>query len=201
MRSMPAGRPATGPGPSPYPWRDTLRWPAAWIRPSIRARASLTPRPAHHRFHLSPTRTVRLLFVGDLMCMGSDRVPEVCSELRDLVRRADLVVGNCEAPVVGCFLRPDARYLFRFRMAEAYLATLLDRLGVETRRCVLSVANNHIGDQGTAGLSETLRRLRGLGITPIGVRAGSDPSIRLEAGGVRLGRQLFDFLEEPSSHR
>ena len=152
----------------------------------MRVRTSLTLRPAHHRFHLPPTRAVRLLFVGDLMCMSSDRVPEVCSELRGLIRRADLVVGNCEAPVVGDRPRPDARYLFRFRMAEAYLASLLDRLGVETRRCVLSVANNHIGDQGAAGLSETLHRLRGLGIIPVGVREGSDPSIRLEAGDVRI---------------
>ena len=152
----------------------------------MRARTSLTLRPAHHRFHLPPTRAVRLLFVGDLMCMSSDRVPEVCSELRDLIRRADFVVGNCEAPVVGDRTRPDARYLFRFRMAEAYLSSLLDRLGVETRRCVLSVANNHIGDQGAAGLSETLHRLRGLGIIPVGVREGSDPSIRLEAGDVRI---------------
>jgi poly-gamma-glutamate capsule biosynthesis protein CapA/YwtB (metallophosphatase superfamily) len=152
----------------------------------MRARTSLTLRPAHHRFHLPPTRAVRLLFVGDLMCMSSDRVPEVCSELRDLIRRADFVVGNCEAPVVRDRTRPDARYLFRFRMAEAYLSSLLDRLGVETRRCVLSVANNHIGDQGAAGLSETLHRLRGLGIIPVGVREGSDPSIRLEAGDVRI---------------
>ena len=152
----------------------------------MRACTSLTLRPAHHRFHLPPTRAVRLLFVGDLMCMRSDRVPEVCSELHSLVRRADLVIGNCEAPVVGDCPRPDARYLFRFQMAEAYLASLLDRLGVETRRCVLSVANNHIGDQGAAGLSETLRRLRGLGIIPVGVREGSDPSIRLEAGDVRI---------------
>jgi len=152
----------------------------------MRVRTSLTLRPAHHRFHLPPTRAVRLLFVGDLMCMSSDRVPEVCSELRDLIRRADFVVGNCEAPVVGDRTRPDARYLFRFRMAEAYLSSLLDRLGVETRRCVLSVANNHIGDQGAAGLSETLHRLRGLGIIPVGVREGSDPSIRLEAGDVRI---------------
>ena len=176
----------TGLGVSPYPWYETLRWPAHYLRPSMRRRSEVDPRPIAHRFGTPHPRTIRLLFVGDLMCMRWDRVPSVHRRLRQLIASADLVIGNCEAPVASRDSRPDASYRFTFDMAEEYLATFLRRLGVSAGRCVLSVANNHIGDQGERGLMDTLERLSRLGVTPVGNRASGEPTIKVRVGGVNV---------------
>ncbi len=138
------------------------------------------------QFRPDTSRTVRLLFVGDLMCMARDRVPEVDRRLRELVRSADLVIGNCEAPIARSRHRPHASYRFTFDMAEEYLETFLVRLGADPARTVLSVANNHIGDRGPRGPLETVRRLERLGVTPIGQRVTDGPIVTVRAGTVNL---------------
>lgn len=144
----------------------------------------MVARPRSHEFEPEGSETVSILFVGDLMCMGNDRVPDIDPRLRALVSSADLVIGNCEAPVTRSSARPDASYLFAFEMAEEYLRTFLERLGVRRGRCVLSVANNHIGDQGRQGLEATLRRLRSLGVTPVGHRTRDGPIVSVRVGAV-----------------
>lgn len=176
----------SGPGFSPYPWPDTLRWPVFYLRPSTKRRSAVVPRPSAHRFSSQPSEPVRLLFLGDLMCMSRDRVPRVDERLRRLIASADLVLGNCEAPITHAHVRPNASYRFTFDMAEEYLGTLLQRLGVRPGRCVLSVANNHMGDLGPSGLPETLERLRGLGVMPVGARAAHGPTVQVQVRGVRL---------------
>jgi len=176
----------SGPGFSPYPWPDTLRWPVFYLRPSTKRRSAVVPRPSAHRFSSQPSEPVRLLFLGDLMCMGRDRVPRVDERLRRLIASADLVLGNCEAPITHAHVRPNASYGFTFDMAEEYLGTLLQRLGVRPGRCVLSVANNHMGDLGPRGLPETLKRLRGLAVMPVGARAADGPTVQVQVRGVRL---------------
>ncbi len=176
----------SGPGFSPYPWPDTLRWPVFYLRPSTKRRSDVVPRASAHRFSSQPSKPVRLLFLGDLMCMGSDRVPRVDERLQRLIASADLVIGNCEAPITHAHARPNASYRFTFDMAEEYLGTLLQRLGVRPSRCVLSVANNHMGDQGPRGLPETLERLRRLGVIPVGARTAGEPTVQVEVRGVRL---------------
>ncbi len=180
----------TGPGVSPYSLPDTLRWPARYLWPSMQRRTRFTARPAIHR-HSGPSdplsgRTVRLVFFGDLMCMPGDRVPEVSSDLRALIEAADFVMGNCEAPVTAEPPRPSARYAFTFQMAESYLQQFLERLGAAPDRCALSVANNHAGDQGAAGLEQTLECLARLGVTSVGARTGAGPATVLDVAGLRI---------------
>lgn len=176
----------TGPGVSPYSWSDTLSWLVHYLKPSIRRRSAGVPRPSAHRVASPASRPVRLLFIGDLMCMRWDRVPTVDSRLTRLVASADLVIGNCEAPVTRQKSREDASFYFTFDMAEEYLETFLQRLGVEPEKCVLSVANNHIGDQGENGLVDTVDRLRRLGVLPLGSRADGEPTVAVRVGGINV---------------
>jgi poly-gamma-glutamate synthesis protein (capsule biosynthesis protein) len=118
--------------------------------------------------------------------MGRDRVPRVDERLRRLIDSADFVIGNCEAPVTRAHLSPTASYRFRFEMAAEYLHALLEGLGMRPGRCALSVANNHIGDQGPRGLRETLERLWGLGVIPLGARTADGLTAQVEVRGVKL---------------
>jgi poly-gamma-glutamate synthesis protein (capsule biosynthesis protein) len=156
----------------------------------MQRRTRFTARPAIHRSPVASDqlsgRTVRLVFFGDLMCMPGDRVPEVSPDLRALIEAADFVIGNCEAPVTAELPRSSARYAFTFRMAERYLQQFLERLGAAPDRCALSVANNHAGDQGPAGLEQTLECLARLGVTPVGARTRAGPATVLDVAGLRI---------------
>lgn len=113
--------------------------------------------------------------VGDVV-LGSDfpkhRLPGAAAikrmeSLRTELRNADIVVGNLEGVLND---RGTARKdtskpgLFTFRMPEGYAATLRE-MGFD----VLSMANNHTMDFGTAGMASTLRALQEEGIHPVGV--------------------------------
>lgn len=172
---------------SPYPWHYTLRWLYYYFYPSNKRHTDLEPAPRGHDFLPEEQNYKRLIFFGDLMCIRFDRVPEVDPQIKALLSGADLVIGNCEAPLVHTELRPEARHLTHFGMSEAYLGGFLERLGVPAERCVLSVANNHIGDQGEAGLAETVRRLEGMGIQPMGHHEAGPYVSRKLPGGLELG--------------
>jgi poly-gamma-glutamate capsule biosynthesis protein CapA/YwtB (metallophosphatase superfamily) len=159
--------------------------------PSTQRHTDLVRRPLSHDFE--PARedeTFRLLFFGDLMRMKNDAVPRVDSALRELLGSADLVIGNCEAPV----MLASSRRRLVFQMPKSFVRAFLEELGVDPRRCVLSVANNHIGDQGEEGLSATLEHLRGIGVTPVGnYRAGEYPLERVICGRLTLGITAWTF--------
>src|SRR6266542_3287954 len=103
---------------SPYPWHYTVRWPYYFLRPSAKPHIALPRSPlAADLEALSGERTCRLVFFGDMMCMKHDRVPAVHPSLRRLLMDADLVIGNCEAPVTVESNRRDAAYLIVFKMS------------------------------------------------------------------------------------
>jgi hypothetical protein len=112
--------------------------------------------------------------VGDVV-LGSDfpvyRLPgrhdkKRIAALLDELGNADIVVGNLEGVLSD---RGEPRKdtsrpgLFAFRMPEAYAATLRE-MGFD----VLSLANNHAMDFGSAGLEATIRALKSAGIQPVG---------------------------------
>jgi poly-gamma-glutamate synthesis protein (capsule biosynthesis protein) len=155
---------------SPYPLAYDLRWPWLHLWPSTTEHVPLTRRPIAHDFTTEPV-VARVACFGDLMGLTGDRLPAIAPELAALFRTADLIVGNCEAPVTHDEKDPRAFYVQRFRMATAYLREALDRLAIDPRRTVLSIANNHIGDQGDAGVDATLERMEALGVGVAGSRA------------------------------
>ena len=163
---------------SPYPWHYTLRWPYYFFRPSIKRHVELEPRPPSYSFELVKNEdTIRLMFFGDMMPV-----------------RGDLVIGNCEAPITYKTKACGSV----FQISTDFVRVFLMELGVSPERCVLSVANNHIGDQGQEGLGITLEHLMSIGITPIGHRNSNQrPIKRIICNRLRLGIAQSKYL---SSH-
>ena len=134
-----------------------------------------------------PTAAVRLIFVGDISAVANRGAPEVHQRLRTLLASADLVVGNCESPVVE---QDRRRFELRHAMSPGFLASALEAAGVEPQRLVLSLANNHMLDQGADGYAETRENLSRLGITTIG--GSEDGLVRtVEVDGLDIGFSAF----------
>lgn len=173
--------------PSPYPWHYDLRWPWLHLRPSLRAHVELPRRPLAARF-ASARSSRRVLMFGDLMGLAGDRCPTASRAVQALFARADLIVGNCEAPLTRDHNDPGARYLMSLSLGSQYLRDFFARFAADPARCVLSVANNHAGDAGAAGLRETEARLAALGVEAAGVRDGRPaPLVVREVSGLRVG--------------
>lgn len=172
---------------SPYPWHYDLRWPYYHLRPSLRLHSALPRRPIAARFDTA-AEVRRVVMFGDLMGLAGDRVPSCSRAVQDVFDRADLVIGNCEAPLVREHNDPDARYLMTLTLGTAYLRDFFARFAVAPERCMLSVANNHAADAGDDGLRATEGRLAELGVQTIGARDGRPaPLVVRDVGGLRVG--------------
>ncbi|NWF54949.1 MAG: CapA family protein [Syntrophaceae bacterium] len=108
--------------------------------------------------------------------------------LRETLAGADLFIANCEGPVMGGKKTERGFPWISFAMEEDFLRGCLKELGVLPSRCVLSVANNHIGDRGLEGLRSTLDCLGRMGVATVGQRGGAPPFfLSLERNGLRMG--------------
>ncbi|MDR1601163.1 MAG: CapA family protein [Tannerella sp.] len=119
-----------------------------------------------------PVRHARLVFAGDLMqhtsqinaartSGGSLDYSESFQYVRDLFREADVAVLNFETT-----LTPHAPYTGypRFR-SPTQIADALSDIGID----IAALANNHICDNGLAGISFTVGYLDSCGIAVTGV--------------------------------
>ncbi|HEU4384433.1 MAG TPA: CapA family protein [Anaeromyxobacteraceae bacterium] len=170
-----AGAPPSGAAPAPRP---------------------LTAAPAE----AAPVRTEALLTlgaVGDVLMHGAvkesaalhrdtrggdeDGYGWIYAEVSDLLSAPDLTFANLESPIAPASDRGSRSYVFN---APPAAARALRAAGVD----LVSVANNHVFDQGRAGFLETLRRLDEAGLEWVG--AGTPPAEAgprlLEAKGLRL---------------
>lgn len=112
---------------------------------------------------------INLLFVGDIML--SRTIGDIMArkndwkypflEMADLLRSADLTIGNLEGPISSRGVNQGSIYSFRAnpKAAEGLLSSGFD---------VLSIANNHIFDWGRAALSDTIGILNEVGIATVG---------------------------------
>ncbi|MDC0708885.1 CapA family protein [Stigmatella sp. ncwal1] len=175
--------------PSPYPWHYTLRWPLYFYRPSIWNRTRIGTRPLEHSFFPhEDDAPLRLLFLGDIMSLHGDRISRLDPALTKLLSEADLVIGNCEAPVMRRPLSPVSRNGFVFNMSHEYLRGIVEQFEVKPGRLMLSVANNHTFDQGEAGYVSTQECFAELGIQPLGLwNGGTSPISRVEVRGMAVG--------------
>ncbi|KQU76588.1 metallophosphatase [Aminobacter sp. DSM 101952] len=173
---------------SNYPFSYKISWPARFLKPSLRGGVS-APAPAEAALLPRPEKSVRLAFVGDISAVANRQPPACDEDLKALFASADLVVGNCESPLVA---RPSARFGTRIgthhAMTRAFLAGALEATGIAPGRLVLSLANNHVLDQGIAGFDETLSALAALGIATIGT---STAVTRMGVGPLVLGLVAF----------
>lgn len=111
--------------------------------------------------------------------------------VRDRIAGADLAFANLESPIA-----PDHHLGIHGEVfdAPASLAPALAEAGFD----VLSMANNHVWDQGVAGMLETRDRVLTAGMSPVGVGdtcAAAEAPVIQEVKGVRVAFvALVDLL-------
>ncbi|WP_192256182.1 CapA family protein [Mesorhizobium silamurunense] len=176
---------------SNYPISYKLSWLPRFLKPSLGGDRDGFAAPAATLINPPPEQTVRLAFVGDISAVANRAVPECDPAIAALLASADLVVGNCESPIVE---RPSAvagtRLGTHHAMTERFLADALTAVGIARDRLVLSLANNHVLDQGVAGFDETVAALGRLGIRTIGTVRGG-PVQHHAAGPLTIGFAAF----------
>lgn len=97
---------------------------------------------------------------------------------------ADVAFANLETPVAPETGRKVEPFQYRFNAPASLLAALRE-IGVD----VVSLANNHVYDQGRTGLVESLRHLQASGIKQVGAGATCDEAaapVLVDAGTIRL---------------
>lgn len=176
---------------SNYPLSYKLSWLPRFLKPSLDGDAKDFGPAAADLMAPQPARTVRLAFIGDISAVASRRAPICDPTLKALLDSADLVIGNCESPLVE---RVRARFGTwigtHHAMEETFFVDVMAAVGIRHERLVLSLANNHMLDQGVEGFEETVEALRRLGIRTIGT-AGSGPVQRVNAGALTIGFAAF----------
>lgn len=176
---------------SNYPLSYKLSWLPRFLRPSLGGDQEGFAPAAATMIEPPPARTVRLVFVGDISAVANRGAPDCDPAIAALLGSADLVVGNCESPVVE---RPNAAMGTRLgthhAMTERFLAEALAAVGIAREKLVLSLANNHVLDQGVEGFDETVAALERLGIRIIGA-AATGPVERIAVGPLSIGFVAF----------
>lgn len=175
---------------SNYPLSYRLSWLPRLLRPSLGGdKAGFAPSGGRW-LEPAPAGTVRLAFVGDVSAVANAGAPSVDPAIRSLLASADLVVGNCESPVVETVRAPlRTRLGTHHAMSGRFLADVLEAAGIDRKRLVLSLANNHALDQGVDGFDETCAALRRLDIRAVGL--AGEPVARLSVGPLSLGLAAF----------
>lgn len=174
---------------SNFPLAYKLSWLPRLLKPSLAGGQDGFAPPAAVWLDPPPLRTARLAFVGDISAVANRTAPAVDPSIRDVLASADLVIGNCESPVVERVPLGTALG-FRHAMSERFLADALDAAGMAREKLVLSVANNHALDQGTEGFDRTLAALRRLGIRPVGL-AGEPVARTVLGDALTIGLLAF----------
>jgi poly-gamma-glutamate synthesis protein (capsule biosynthesis protein) len=141
-----------------------------------------------------------LLFVGDLMFdrairraaqwRGNDYV---FAGVKELFSQNDLVIANLEGPITD---RPSVSLSAGPQKKNHYVFTF-DRTLAGTMKknhiTLVNLGNNHVLDQGEAGLKETLHYLNRAGVDHFGAPDGAGSrSLIKELGGVKMGFVNFN---------
>ena len=142
---------------------------------------------------LALAEPVRLLFVGDIMLDdGPGRTiaggGDPFSAYDELLRSADFRIGNLECPVAASGVPLDNK-IYSFRADPQVMRVLRGRFDV------LSLANNHSGDQGRAAFLETLQHLAANGIRAVGGGrdlAAAHAPVLLEKHGLRIALLAYN---------
>lgn len=155
--------------PSPYPWHYNLRWPFYYRYPSIKQHIHLSKMPLKINCPRSNDKNfLKLLFCGDIMVMQGDVIPILHDKICQLISSADILIGNCEAPVGYHKRNPNAHYKFNFFMPSEYLAAIIKQTNLPASKWYLSTANNHTGDVNYQATLDNFQILKDMKITPLG---------------------------------
>jgi protein-L-isoaspartate(D-aspartate) O-methyltransferase len=129
-------------------------------------------------------RALTITLAGDIIPLSekATAIAEGTGGLFDnvaaLLREGDIVMGNLETPLVEGGLPSNGQVIHHHAAMAA--ASELARVPFT----VLSIANNHILDYGTAGLESTIQALEKNGMKPLG--AAGRESIIMERNGLTL---------------
>ncbi len=174
---------------SNFPLSYRLSWLPRLLKPSL-AGDTGDFGPMEQRW-LAAGPTARLVFLGDISAVANAEPPEIDPALREVIAAADLVVANCESPLVEHQSFPLATRLgTRHAMTSVFLDEVIVAAGIDPAKLVLSLANNHVLDQDVAGFEETVSALQKLGIRTIGTAANGLVR-RVELGSLTVGFLAF----------
>ncbi len=175
--------------PSPYPLSYSFKWPFLFHWPSTKNHTKIGKTPTQMKLqHTKSSDSKKLIFMGDIMVMQGDRIPLLDPELTSLVSSADVVIGNCEAPVGKHPRNPKVHYNFSFHMPFDSLQGILDQFGANRPPILLSTANNHSGDRDIGAYLKTIPNLKELGVTPMGQwKQDEEPLTIIDVNNIRLG--------------
>jgi hypothetical protein len=138
-----------------------------------------------------PEGAKRILFLGDVSAVANKGLPEISDGMRAVFSSADIVIANLETPIVARSCTPFLTGIgMSHAMRPAFLAGLMETMGIAPERLILSLANNHVGDQGKDGIAETIATLERMGIGSVGREAGWQV---IDICGLKL--VLFAFTE------
>jgi len=160
-----------------------------WLPVELPSKATL---PTGQLPNAAP-RTVTLRAVGDIMLsrhVGTQMVKHndwawPWQNLAPLLSSADITMGNLESPFFNSGPRVTEGMVFK---AEPAALAGLITAGFD----VLTLSNNHMLNQGVAGLKYTLATLASAGIAPIG--AGVDFTAAHRPAVIIVGDTKFAFL-------
>lgn len=136
---------------------------------------------------------VRVLFLGDIMVSKTGEPPRISEDLRRVLKQADLIVANVEAPVVSGQGNKKRGLSLSFEMDSQFLKEI--QKVNERALWVFSIANNHACDNSKTndheGVVQTVASIKQA--IPNGVVIGADVegahsllSIALP-GGAKIG--------------
>lgn len=129
-------------------------------------------------------KTVKLLFFGDLCCSTKTKL-QIDQSLQEILVEHDLVSVNFEGPIEKCDHAPAKKvgpHLFQHYSVIQTLEKLLCK--------TVNLANNHIFDYGSEGLSNTQQLLKDY----IQVGAGNSYSEAIKLKKIKLGNALIGLL-------
>ena len=126
-----------------------------------------------------PQNTIKLTFLGDLMCLAPQVVAirrsgssydDIFARVKHLWADSDYVMANLETPVAGR-VGEYSQGQMSFNAPTEFLKAARDA-GID----FVSLANNHCLDRGINGLDETLRCVRDVGLDSSGAYLTEDES-------------------------
>ncbi len=151
------------------------------------------PLVADYQIAVPQTKTTTLIAVGDIMLARTVEQKMInhndwlypFRETADNTRQGDIVFGNLETPLIkGAVVEP---YGMSFR-ADPTAVTGLQYAGFS----ILSLANNHLNNQGAEGIQTTITALNQAGIAHTG--AGMNLDKAAQPAILTVNKTTFGFL-------
>jgi poly-gamma-glutamate capsule biosynthesis protein CapA/YwtB (metallophosphatase superfamily) len=147
-------------------------------------------------------RTLTIAAVGDLMAQKelkefADSQPNgwknLFSEVQPHLQNADIAFGNLETPITNISWDEKREKIYGTAPSPIFRSSSKMIKGLKGAGFdILSIANNHIFDQGPAGMKSTYKTLKKHGIIIVGAEKDGDPQLKIiKKNGISIGFAAF----------